>query len=447
MSVPHARSGADSTHWTTRIGMPRPLLWGYVGLLIFMIGDGVESNYLSPFLADRGFTTGQAASVITAYGIAATIAAWFSGTLSALWGPKKVMMLGAAIWISLQIVFLAVALPTDNYTVVLLSYAVRGFGYPLFAFSFLIWVIAIAPVTRVSTAIGWFWFGFTGGLPTFGSLVASGSIPLVGEYGTLWVALCLVILGAVICTVGLQESTGKKPMVENATFGRQMLAGVEIFWKSPKVAMAGVVRVINTAPQYGFFVFLPTFFTATIGLSLSQYLLMVTLMYAANLPAGLIFGAIGDRFGWRRTVMWLGCVAGIATTLLLYYGPMTVKDNFWVATACAMVWGFMLSGFTPLPALLLSMGRPEDRGSAFAAYSLCAGMAAFVGPALVAVFQPLIGEQGLVWLFALLYLAAAVMAHFLKSPEDPQYRDAATAGTTAVADQIPPRADSAAGVA
>ncbi|PZT70363.1 hypothetical protein DN402_33695 [Streptomyces sp. SW4] len=110
-----------------------------------MIGDGVESNYLSPFLEDRGFTSGQAASVITAYGVAAAVAAWFSGTLSALWGPKRVMWLGAGIWTVFQIVFLAVALPTDNYTVVMLSYAIRGFGYPLFAFSFLIWVIAVAP--------------------------------------------------------------------------------------------------------------------------------------------------------------------------------------------------------------------------------------------------------------------------------------------------------------
>jgi MFS family permease len=107
--------------------------------------------------------------------------------------------------------------------------------------------------------------------------------------------------------------------------------------------------------------------------------------------------------------MWFGCVGCAAATLLLYYGPVAIKDNFWVATVCAMLWGFLLSGFTSLPALLLSMGRPEDRGSAFAAYSLCAGLAAFVGPALVAVFRPLVGVHGLVWLFTALY-------DFLKSP-------------------------------
>ncbi|WP_037958261.1 MFS transporter [Streptomyces violens] len=419
-----------SHHWTTRLGIPRPLLLGYAGLLLFMIGDGVESNYLSPFLTDRGFTDGQAASVITAYGVAAAIAAWFSGTLSALWGPKRVMWLGAGIWTVFQIVFLAAALPTDNYTVVMLSYAIRGLGYPLFAFSFLIWVIAVAPVKRVGTAIGWFWFGFTGGLPTFGSLVASGSIPLVGEYGTLWVALVIVVAGSLVACLGLKEPTGSRPMVENATFKGQMIGGIDILWRSPKVALAGIVRIINTAPQYGFFVFLPIFFTKTIGLTLQQYLLMVTLMFAANLPAGLIFGALGDRIGWRRTVTWFGCVGCAIATLAIYYGPMAFKDNFWVATVCAMFWGFILSGFTPIPALLLSMGRPEDRGSAFAVYSLGAGLAAFVGPALVAVFRPLVGVHGLVWVFTLLYLAAALMSHFLKSPSDPQYREDRTATPT-----------------
>ena len=47
-----------------------------------------------------------------------------------------------------------------------------------------------------------------------------------------------------------------------------------------------------------------------------------------------------------------------------------------------------------------------------------------MGPALVTVFRPLVGVHGLVWLFTLLYLAAAAMTHVLKSPDDPQYRTA-----------------------
>jgi hypothetical protein len=34
--------------WADRLGMNARLRWGYVGLLLFMIGDGVESGFLSP---------------------------------------------------------------------------------------------------------------------------------------------------------------------------------------------------------------------------------------------------------------------------------------------------------------------------------------------------------------------------------------------------------------
>ncbi len=32
------------------------------------------------------------------------------------------------------------------------------------------------------------------------------------QHGTLWVALVLVAAGAIVCVVGLQEPTGKRPL-------------------------------------------------------------------------------------------------------------------------------------------------------------------------------------------------------------------------------------------
>ena len=39
-----------------RLGIYPPLALGYLGLLVFMIGDGVESGFLSPYLRERGLT-------------------------------------------------------------------------------------------------------------------------------------------------------------------------------------------------------------------------------------------------------------------------------------------------------------------------------------------------------------------------------------------------------
>ena len=79
-----------------------------------------------------------------------------------------------------------------------------------------------------------------------------------------------------------------------------------IAWKEPKTAIGCVVRVINTAPQFGFLVFLPIYFTETVGFSLPQWLRLLSLIFLSNIIWNLLFGIIGDRLGWRRTVAFCG---------------------------------------------------------------------------------------------------------------------------------------------
>src|SRR5262245_43022335 len=103
--------GEASPTWLDRIGIYPPLVWGYVGLLLFMIGDGVESGYLSAFLIEEGIADKSTAAIIfTVYGITVAIAAWLSGSLSDLWGPRQVMAVGLAIWVVFEIAFLLLGL-------------------------------------------------------------------------------------------------------------------------------------------------------------------------------------------------------------------------------------------------------------------------------------------------------------------------------------------------
>ncbi|MFD0385418.1 MFS transporter [Streptomyces stramineus] len=55
------------------------------------------------------------ALLFSVYGATASVAAWFSGALSDLWGPRRVMMLGLALWVVFQTVFLVFALPTVDF--------------------------------------------------------------------------------------------------------------------------------------------------------------------------------------------------------------------------------------------------------------------------------------------------------------------------------------------
>ena len=80
-------------NFVERIGMHRPIFWGYVAVFIFMIGDGVEISRLPGYLTSAGGLSGGQATLITGsvYGVGVLIASWFSGTLSAIWGPQRVM--------------------------------------------------------------------------------------------------------------------------------------------------------------------------------------------------------------------------------------------------------------------------------------------------------------------------------------------------------------------
>ena len=49
--APHARQA-----FAEKLGMHPELVIGYWGLLLFMIGDGVEAGFLSPMLIDLHFT-------------------------------------------------------------------------------------------------------------------------------------------------------------------------------------------------------------------------------------------------------------------------------------------------------------------------------------------------------------------------------------------------------
>ncbi|MGH3449889.1 MAG: RbtT/DalT/CsbX family MFS transporter [Haloechinothrix sp.] len=408
--------------WVERLGIPRPLAWGFVGLLLFMIGDGVEAGYLSPFMMERGLSGQQVALMWTLYGVTVGIAAWLSGALSDLWGPRQVMWLGLGIWVALQVLLLTVAIPTMNYPLILLTFGLRGFGYPLFAFGFLVWIAAATPQRRLGTAVGWFWFAFTGGLPTLGSLVAAGMIPLIGQFQTLWFALVLIVFGGLLTLLAVRERTGFHRLAPEGEHPVKTLAGsVSILWRNPKIGVGAVVRVINTAPQFGFLVFMPTFFTQTIGFTLSEWLRLLTVMFTVNIVFNLIFGIVGDKVGWRRTVSLFGGVGSAISILLLYYVPVAAGPNYAVALLVAGLYGATLAGYVPLSALMPSLA-PEHKGQAMAALNLGAGASVMVGPAIVGIFLGPFGVQGVMLIFAGLYVVSAVLVLFLTLPGEAEQR-------------------------
>ncbi|MDR1724597.1 MAG: MFS transporter [Tannerella sp.] len=398
-----------------KIGLPRQLAWAYFGVLIFMMGDGIEQGWLSPYLVGRGLSLEQSAFLFTMYGVTIAISAWFSGVLAEAYGVKRTMSAGLVLYLLGTCGFVGLSLPGLDYPLMLVTYAFRGFGYPLFAYSFLVWIAYAAPKEGLGRAVGWFWFVFTGGLNVLGAYYSSWAIPRIGNINTLWTSVVCALLGAIFAL--LLNKSEKRRSVSGNTKEKlnELLKGVTIMKREPKVLLGGIVRIINTTAQFAFPVFLPMYM-AEYGFTTTQWLHIWGTIFTSNIVFNLIFGFVGDRVGWRNTILWFGGVGCGVTTLLFYYSPQFSSGNFWIVMTAGVLWGALLAGYVPLSALMPSLVK-EDKGAAVSVLNLGAGLPVFVGPAIVGVFHHVVGGEGVIWILAALYFAGAFLTKFITLPE------------------------------
>ncbi|MBZ4320529.1 MFS transporter [Streptomyces huiliensis] len=417
MSGP-AASTARPRHVLDRIGMPRVLGWGYTGVLLFMIGDGVETSYLSKYLGDDlGFSETGAGAVITVYGVTAAIASFLgAGLLSDRWGPRRVMAAGAAAWVVFHVLMLAVAVPAENYWLVMVTYGLRGFGYPMFAYGFLSWVMAVAPRDHQSKAVGWFWFSYSAGYPILGSFVFAAATPALGFYGTLWLSLAVVVAGSLVVLLLLRERTGFAGLAPGRDARSELAGTFRILFEKPKLGISLLIRLVNTTPSFGMWVFMP-FFVRDLGFGDGEWNTLLVVMMVANLGALPVFGVLGDNWSGRKTCALFGGVLGAVGCLLCYYLSAAAGHAFLLAAVAVAVYGAGLAGYVPLPAMMVAQA-PERRGQVMGVYTLGAGLSVAVGPLIGTVTYGSFGFRGLMWIYAALLLLNAVLCLCVTSPGD-----------------------------
>ncbi len=403
-----------------RLGIPSSLSMGYLGILIFMMGDGMEQGWLSPYLIEKGMTIQQTATLFTAYGVTIAIASWFSGVLAESLGPKKTMLIGLITYLAGTVGFIGIGMETLDFPIMLITYALRGVGYPLFAYSFLVWISYVAPPAMLGRAVGWFWFVFTGGLNVLGAFYSSWAIRELGHIPALWSAVFWVLLGALFAII-LNKAPFKINKAAQENKLKELAKGLTIVRTEPKVAIGGVVRVINTTAQFAFPVFLPTYMAAH-GFDTTQWLYIWGTIFTSNIAFNLIFGFVGDKLGWRQTVTWFGGIGCAITTLLLYYIPQYAGGSYWLVMLAGIAWGACLAGYVPLSALVPSLVQ-KDKGAAMAILNLGAGLAVFAGPAIVGIFIGSIGSEGVIWILAILYFISAILTRFITLPRDTKQED------------------------
>ncbi|MBF4551079.1 MULTISPECIES: MFS transporter [unclassified Pseudoclavibacter] len=391
-------------------GIARPIAWGFVALTIFMIGDGIEAGFLSPYLDQQGFDAGQITALWATYGIVVAAAAWLSGALAEAWGPKRVMMLGFGIWVVFQVLFLVFGVMAENFSIMLLAFGIRGLGYPMFAYGFLVWVTMGTPENVMGKAVGWYWFFSTLGLGVLSSYFAGAIIPVIGELATLWLSLAFVTVGGLMVALLLRNPVSKKVTVANSVRG--VVSSITIVGTNPKIGIGGIVRLINTLSFYAFVVFLTTYMVRDVGFAVAEWQVIWGTMLAANVAANLISGYLSDWIGRVNVVAWAGGIGCFVTILALYYVPTAIGPNFAVTIAIAIAYGLALGMFVPLSAIVPLLA-PMHKAAAVAILNLGAGLSQFIGPVIAGLVTP-IGIQGTIWVIASLYLVGFVLTFMLK---------------------------------
>lgn len=401
----------------TKTGFPKQLGWGFLGVLIFMMGDGLEQTWLSAYITDHGINS---ADLFTVYGITAAISAWLSGVIAETFGIKKTMLAGFVIYCLGVAGFASIGIPGMNYPMLLTTYALKGLGYPLFAYTFMVWITYRVEQKSLSSAQGWFWFVFTGGLNVLGAYYGVFAIRHIGVVPTLWTAILFAAIGVVFAlwinrcdssNLFAGEATGESGSEAGKSSKiKEFIHGIGIMKREPKVLMGGIVRIINSISQFAFVVFMPLYMRDH-GMTDGQWATIWGSVFIMNIIFNLVFGIVGDKFGWNKTIAWFGGVGCAVTVLLFYYSPMII-NNFWFILACGSLWCIMLAGYVPLSALVPSLVE-KDKGAAVSVLNLGAGMAQFIGPLLVKFLEKPIGYTGIAWTIAALYIVSAIMTFYI----------------------------------
>ncbi|MEQ4513700.1 MAG: RbtT/DalT/CsbX family MFS transporter, partial [Pantoea agglomerans] len=311
-----------------------------------------------------------------------------------------------------------------NYPLMVLFYGIRGLAYPLFIYSFMMMLVQVLPRENLAAATGWFWAMYSVGIGVIGSYLPSLTIPMLGETGTLWLAIIWVACGGILAYFSLRKvpvdrSRVNLPMRDKMT---EMARAVTILFTNQNVFYACLIRIINTLSLFGFAIIMPLLFVDRLGFTISEWLQIWAVFFFVTIFTNIFWGLTGEKLGWIRQVRWFGCLGMAISSLTFYYLPLYAGHNFWVALIPAVMLGIFVAAFVPMTAVFPTL-EPHHKGAAVSIYNLSAGLSNFVAPAIASVMLPFFDIVGVVWAYTGLYVFAGVLTFIIRVPQPGHTRE------------------------
>lgn len=396
-----------------KLGLPFNLFFGYIGLIFFMLGASIESSWFSSYLVSNGYEIRMASLVFTLYGLSVAFFSWITSFLVAKYSIRKVMSWG--IWIYLiSTILLLISLETSLVLGTIVSYMLRGASYPLFAYSFLIWITLTTNKKELGKATSWFWFSFNMGMTIISPTLASFLLNYLDPNMILILGILFVLIGGTLSLKVNRTKTDNK--LSSNSLIAEMKNGILVMKDYPILFIGMVVKAINNIGQFGFVIMMPIFLIDK-GFTLFEWGTIWSTTYIVNSFAGLFFGFLGDKYGWQKIVVYFsGTLTGISC-LLIAFVTYKYPGNYLLLLLAFIVYAFGIAAFGPLSALIPSL-VPEKKIEAISVLNLGSGLSNFVGPILITfLFQSFGGEFVLI-VFALLYFLGSVLSIKLKVPQE-----------------------------
>lgn len=395
-----------------KTGISRELIWGYAGLIFFMLGATIETSWFSSYLTTIGFQVKDVSLLFSSYGLFVAFFSWITSFLVNHYSIKKVMI--SSLFLAFfSTVILLTGLAIRQSPLIFLGYMLRGTVYPLFAYSFLVAITLQTSNEKLGRGTSWFWLCFNLGMTIIGPIVATGLLKHIEPVFIFIVGGGLIFLGGLITLTRCEIQPTKN---DSATVLTEMKQGIWILFQFPRLLIGLLVKGINNIGQFGFVIMMPIFLLQH-QFTLVQWASAWAICYVINSFAGLLFGSLGDKYGWRKIVtLFSGTITGISCLLLIVainYFP----GNFPVLLSAFSVFAIGIAAFTPLSALIPSM-VPEHKVTAISVLNLGSGLSNFIGPMLVTMLFQQYGGNFTLFVFAGLYFIASLLSILLKTPAE-----------------------------
>ena len=189
-----------------------------------------------------------------------------------------------------------------------------------------------------------------------------------------------------------------------STFGHiRQLKVVMLFLAAYWLYIDGLDTVVLMAVDYGM----------AIGFAADKLMLALLITQAVGVPATLIYGRLGERFGPRVAIL---CGLFAYAGLVIWAATMTQPWEFFGIAGCI---GLVQGGVQALSRALFARIIPKDKaGEFFGFMNLLGKFAAVIGPVLVGTVSRLTGEPRLSLLSLLLLFAGGAWLLFKVDVEE-----------------------------